>query len=94
MVLAAAATIWVLWSGWLLAQHLGAPAPLTRSAAGLLVAELAVLAVHSFGCGEEGCGAAAQAAGDAATYDVPGLAGLLVAAGTAYAWRRSASAAR
>ena len=90
MELAAAATIWSLWSCWLLAQHVGAPTLLTRSAAVLVAAEILALAVHSFGCDPGGCGPAAKTARGAATYDVPGLAAIFVLAAGGYAWRRAA----
>jgi hypothetical protein len=92
--LAAGVTIWGLWSCWLVAQYLHAPALLTRSAAVLLVAELVALAAHSFGCGDNGCTRTADLAGAEATYDIPALGATLVALATGYAWRRAARAAR
>ena len=88
------ATIWCLWSCWLLCQYVHAPALLTRGAAGLLVAEFLALLVRSFGCGEGDCGIGARAAGSVATVDVPVLAALLVAAATVHAWRRAAGRQR
>ena len=88
------ATIWTLWSCWLICQYLRAPAPLTGSAAALLVAELVALAIHWFGCADAGCGAAAQAARSVASLDIPVLAGVLVAASLWHGWRRAAAAAR
>jgi hypothetical protein len=86
-----AATIWGLWSCWLVCQFVHAPALLTRSAAWLLVAELVALAVRSFsGCGEGACGPGARAATSVATIDVPALGALLIAVATLHAWRRTA----
>jgi hypothetical protein len=92
--LVAGATIWGLWSCWLVAQHLRAPALLTRSAAALLAAELVALAIHSFGCGDNGCSQGADVAGAAATYDLPALGATLVVLATTYAWRRAARGGR
>jgi hypothetical protein len=88
-----AATLWGLWSSWLLAQHLGAPAGITRASAGLFVAELVALAVHSFDCGQGGCGPGGRVAGTAAGVDVPLLAVVLVALAIGRAWRRAERAA-
>ena len=88
------ATIWGLWSCWLLCQLLGAPTLLTRSAAGLLLAELLALAVRSFGCTYGACSVGARAAGSVATLDVPALGCVLVLAATLHAWRRAARARR
>jgi hypothetical protein len=93
MQLVWAATLWGLWSCWLLAQHMGAPAMITRASAGLLGAELIALAVHSFDCSAGGCGPAGLAAGSAASLDVPVLAVLLVAAAVGREWRRARDAA-
>jgi hypothetical protein len=85
-----AVTIWGLWSCWLVCQFMRAPALLTQTAAALLVLELLALGVRWFDCDAGGCGDCARAAGSVATFDVPGLAALLVAAATLHAWRRSA----
>jgi hypothetical protein len=82
-MLAAAATIWILFSLWLIAPSLGVPRPLARLAMGLLCAELAVLLLWSYGtqtCLERDCAPIAQAAGIAARTDVPILAALFVLA--------------
>jgi hypothetical protein len=85
-----AITIWCLWSCWLLCQYVRAPALLTNTACALLLLELLALGVRWFDCDSGGCGPGAQAASSVATIDVPGLAGLLVAAAALHAWRRSA----
>jgi hypothetical protein len=93
MELVWAATLWGLWSCWLLAQHMGAPAPITRASAGLLVLELVALGVHSFDCDDGGCGPGGRVAGTAAGVDVPLLAVVLVALAIGRAWRRAERAA-
>jgi hypothetical protein len=93
MELVWAATLWGLWSCWLLAQHMGAPAGITRANAALIVVELVALGVHSFGCDDGGCGPAGHAAGTAATVDVPLLALVFVALAIASAWRHAQRAA-
>jgi hypothetical protein len=80
-VLAAALTIWVMFSAWLIADCAGLPRPVARIALLLLVLELASLAVWSYGsesCDERTCAPLAQAAGIAARTDVPILAGAFV----------------
>jgi hypothetical protein len=84
-----AATLWGLWSCWLVAQHLQAPPAITRVSAGLLVAELVSLAAHSFGCDERGCGVAGAAAGTASSLDVPILTALFIAVALGSEWRRA-----
>jgi hypothetical protein len=82
-------TLWILWSCWLLAQFMGAPAAITRVSGALLVAELLMLAVHSFGCGDRGCAAAGTVAGDAASLDIPALALVCLTIAIAREWRRA-----
>jgi hypothetical protein len=93
MELVWAATLWGLWSCWLLAQHMGAPAVVTRANAGLLVVELVALGVHSFDCDDGGCGPAGLAAGTAASVDIPLLAVVFAALAIGRAWRRARQAA-
>ena len=52
-MLAAALTVWVLFSVWLLVPLVSLPRSLARVAAALLWAALAALLVHSYGT--EGC---------------------------------------
>jgi hypothetical protein len=85
-----AGTLWALWCCWLLCQHARAPAALTRTAMTLLVSELVLLAVHSYGCAD-GCGASGRIAGSAASFDVPALTAVFVAVATVRAWRRAAA---
>jgi hypothetical protein len=80
-VLAAALTIWVMFSVWLVADCARLPRAVARIAAVLLALELASLGVWSYGsenCDERTCAPLAQAAGIAARTDVPILAGVFV----------------
>jgi hypothetical protein len=76
-VLAAALTIWVMFSLWLIAGCISLPRQVPRIAMVLLGLELVSLAVWSYGsenCDEHTCAPFAQAAGIAARTDVPILA--------------------
>ena len=79
MELAAVATIWSMFSCFLLFPRMGLPAVLHQTAMGLLVAELLALMMWSYGSP----GApAAEAGRSAAAIDIPLLAlGLLVVGG-------------
>jgi hypothetical protein len=83
------ATLWGLWACWLLAQHVRAPAAITRVSAGLLVAELVTLVVHGYACADSGCGPAGTAAGAAADLDIPVLAAVFVAVVVGREWLRA-----
>jgi hypothetical protein len=77
-MLAAALTVWVMFSVWLIAPHAGFPHAVARIAMLLLALELVALTVWSYGsesCQERTCAPLAQAAGIAARTDVPILAG-------------------
>jgi hypothetical protein len=81
-MLAAAATVWILFSLWLLVPLLDLPRSLARVAAVLLWAELVALLMHSYGsegCDGSTCPPLAQAAGIAARTDVPILTVAFVA---------------
>ena len=84
-----AITVWCLWSCWLLCQYVRAPLLLTRSAAGLLAAEMVALLVRTMGCGQGACDPGARVAGSVASIDVPTLAGVLFAGAVLYAWRHA-----
>jgi hypothetical protein len=80
-MLAAAVTIWILFSLWLLAPLLSLPRLLVRVAAALLWAELAALLIYSYGsqgCNASTCAPLAQAAGIAARTDLPILTAAFV----------------
>jgi hypothetical protein len=93
MELVWAATLWGLWSCWLVSQHMDVPRSVTRISAALLASELLTLALHSFDCADGGCGPAGQAAGTAASLDVPVLSALFVAVTISQAWRSAHRAA-
>lgn len=93
-MLAAGLTVWILFSFWLIAACLPATRELRRIAICLLLAELGVLLVWSYGtehCVEPGCAPLAQAAGVAARVDVPFLSGLFLAGALVHLGRRSGS---
>ena len=76
-MLAAAATLWSLFSLWLTAPLIALPRLLRQTAAALLIAELFLLLVFGYGtegCDDDACAPLAQAAGMAARTDVPLLA--------------------
>jgi hypothetical protein len=80
-MLAAALTVWAMFSLWLIAGCVRLPRPVARTALVLLVTELGALMIWSYGsesCGERTCAPLAQAAGIAARTDVPILAGAFV----------------
>ena len=82
-MVAAALTIWVMFSLWLVAGMARLPPRVGQVALLLLLAELTSLAVWSYGsegCDERTCAPLAQAAGIAARTDVPILAAAFVVA--------------
>ena len=92
-MVAAALTVWILFSYWLIVSCLPAPPLLRRIAMGLLGAELVVLLLWSYGtegCVEADCAPLAQAAGIAARVDVPVLAALFLVASLTMMRRQSA----
>ena len=82
-MIAAAATIWILFSVWMLAPHVGISARAARVVGYALATELALVLVWSYGtefCDGPTCPPLAQAAGVAARVDLPVLAVVIVAA--------------
>ena len=82
-MLAAAATLWLLFSVWLICPHVGVPSRVARIVGCALAAELVLLLAWSYGtevCDADACAPLAQAAGVAATLDLPLLSVVLVAA--------------
>jgi hypothetical protein len=80
-MVAAALTLWVMFSLWLIAGCADLPQPIGRVAMMLLALELGSLLTWSFGadrCDERTCAPLAQAAGIAARTDVPILAAAFV----------------
>jgi hypothetical protein len=81
-MVAAAMTVWTMFSVWLIAYCADLPGRIGRMAMGLLLLELVMLGIWSYGsenCLERTCAPLAQAAGIAARTDVPILAALFVA---------------
>ena len=65
-MLAAAATLWMLFSVWLICPYVGVPPHLSRIVGAALAAELVMLLAHSYGteaCDADACAPLAQAAG-------------------------------
>jgi hypothetical protein len=80
-MVAAAITLWTMFSLWLVAPLMGAHRSVRRLAAVVLWAELVALLVWSYGverCDVPTCAPLAQAAGIAARTDVPALAGIVL----------------
>jgi 4-amino-4-deoxy-L-arabinose transferase-like glycosyltransferase len=80
-MLAAALTVWAMFSLWLIAGCVRLPRPVARTALVLLVTELGALMIWSYGsesCDERTCAPLAQAAGIAARTDVPLLAAAFI----------------
>ena len=93
-MLAAAVTLWILFSFWLLAPYLGLPRRFRRVAAWMLWAEFTALLLYSYGretCIERTCAPLAQAAGIAARTDLPILATALLAITVVHVARGGAS---
>ena len=79
-MLAAALTIWLMFSLWMIAPFIRAPGAIATTAMALAVAELVALLVWSYSdtCEGAACTGLAQAAGAAARTDIPILAALFV----------------
>jgi hypothetical protein len=91
-MLAAALTVWVLFSFWLAAPLLGVPDRLRRIGGALLWAEIVALLVYSYGvenCIADTCAPLAQAAGIAARTDLPILVGAFLAITAFHLLRRA-----
>ena len=76
-MVAAAITIWTMFSLWLIVPLARLPDVVARVAAVLVGAELLALFAWSFGtegCEDPGCAPLARAAGTAARADIPALA--------------------
>ena len=92
----ATATIWAMFSCFLLFPRFGLPAALHRTAATLLAGELVALAMWSYGsegCERRPCAPVAEAGRSAAEFDIPLLALALIVLAVMFgvrAWRRQA----
>ena len=81
-MVAAAATIWLMFAFWMVAPYLGVGRGAARVAAILMATELVLLLVNSYAtdrCTGEECSPLARAVGVAAHVDVPVIAGAFVA---------------
>ena len=92
-MVAAAATLWVMFGLVVTGPSLGLSRGVARTATGLLTAELAALLLASYGCEQE-CTPAADVIGTVARVDLPILAGVFVAALLASQVRRRPSLRR
>ena len=91
MELVAAATLYGLFSAWLLFPHFGVPRALTTSAA--VLAWLEFLAMLTWGytredCARGSCSPLAEAARNAVAVDLPALSIVMVALAVAHGVRR------
>jgi hypothetical protein len=80
-MVAAAVTLWTMFSLWLIAPMVGMPERTERIAIALAAVELVALLTASYGvetCADSNCAPIAQAAGVAARTDLPVLAALFV----------------
>jgi hypothetical protein len=90
-MLAAAITVWTMFSLWLIAPHAQMPLRVSRIAGMLCSAELVALLIWSYGvqtCAERTCAPLAQALGTAARVDIPVLAAAFVVFACVH-WRRA-----
>jgi hypothetical protein len=82
-MIAAAITLWTMFSLWLIAPLIGLPRATARVAMGLLGLELVALLAWSYGvegCDDATCAPLARAAGIAARTDLPALAAAILVA--------------
>ena len=82
-MLAALATVWILFSVWLMSPLVGIAPRAARLVGAALLTEIGLLLAWSYGtdlCLERTCAPIAQAAGVAARIDLPVLAVVIVAA--------------
>jgi hypothetical protein len=80
-MVAAAITIWTMFSLWLIVPLAGLPVMVARVAGTLASVELVAIFTWSFGterCIEQTCSPLAQAAGIAARTDIPALAAAFI----------------
>jgi hypothetical protein len=90
MELAAALTVWACFSSFLIFPLLGVPQRLAHAAMALLCAELLLCLVWTVGterCSQRPCGTLPETARTAASIDVPGLTGAVIALAIAYGIR-------
>jgi hypothetical protein len=86
-----AATLWGLFSGWLLFPYLGVPRMLRRAIALLLSLEFATITVWGFAtedCIRRPCSELSEATRVAAVEDLPALSVVVISLAVAHAVRR------
>jgi hypothetical protein len=89
-MVAAAITLWTMFSLWLIAPLVGLPPTVARIAIAISSAELLALLAWSYGvedCDERTCAPLARAAGIAARADVPALAAAFLLLAVAFQLR-------
>jgi hypothetical protein len=92
-----AATLWVLFSIWLLFPYLAVPRMLTRAAATLLAFEFVTVTTWGFAtedCVRRPCGALSEATRSAAGLDLPALTVVVIGLAVADAVRRERASRR
>jgi hypothetical protein len=97
VLLVSAATLWVLFSIWLLFPHLAVPRMLTRAAATLLALEFVTVTAYGFAtedCTHRPCSPVSEATRTAAGVDLPGLTVVVIALAVAHAIRLHRAARR
>lgn len=77
-MLAAAVTLWLGFTGWMVSPLVGAPRAIARTAGTIAVLELVLLLAASYGCDSGRCGVPGEVAGTAARVDVPLLGTIVV----------------
>jgi hypothetical protein len=85
-----AATLWVLFSIWLLFPHMAVPRMLTRATAMLLTLEFVAVTAYGFAtedCTHRPCSAVSEATRTAAGVDLPALTVVVTALAVAHALR-------
>ena len=91
VLLITAATLWILFSIWLLFPYLAVPRMLTSAAATLLGLEFVAVTVYGFAtedCTRRPCSAVSEATRSAAGVDLPALTAVVVTLAVAHAIRR------
>jgi hypothetical protein len=95
MKLVAAATLWCLFSAWLIFGHVGVARMLRTAVASLMWVQFGAVLVWSFGtedCVRHPCAPLAEAGRSAATIDLPALSAVVLALVVADGIRRRRAA--
>jgi hypothetical protein len=97
VLLVMAATLWILFSIWLLFPHLAVPRMLTRAAGTLLALEFVAVTAYGFAtenCAQRPCSPVSEATRTAAGVDLPALTAVVIVLAVAHALRRQRAARR